>query len=212
MKKTAYALLLAIVSSLPVACSSGPEVHRTIPLVASADAPYSRVLVVALFESFDARRYLEKEVIAQLAARGVDGVAMTSMTDTRTLINRDTVVDRVQQAAADAVLVMQLVSFEAQGEAKDARPQATYNVRPTYWYNVFSVELTEYVEPQYVEFTNQLSLAADVYSTRSQERVWSIATDWTFKKGLQAGADYSRFVDEAAAIVNAAARDGLLQK
>jgi hypothetical protein len=54
----------------------------------------------------------------------------------------------VEKIDADAVLVTQLASLESKGTVKDMNPQATYNFRPTYYYNVWSVDLEEYVEPQ----------------------------------------------------------------
>lgn len=195
---------------LTAACAGGPQVSTKQPVSAAADAPYGNILVVALFESFDARRYLEKEIVKQLAEIGVEATAMTATTDTQTIINRDTVIDRIEQSGADAVLVTQLVAFETRGKAKDANPQSTYNVRPTYWYNVFEVELTEYVEPQYVEWTNELALSSDMFSAATREKVWSIQSDWNFKKKLEPGMDYSVVVDEAKAIVRAAERDKLL--
>jgi hypothetical protein len=102
--------------------------------------------------------------------------------------------------------VTQLVSYEAEGEIKGARPEATYNFRPTYWYNVFEVELTEYTEPDYTQFTNQIALATDVFSAQTQQKVWSMSSDWEIKEGLQPGRDYTAFVGEAKSIVDAAAR------
>ncbi len=198
------------VGLLIAACAAGPQVSTTQPVSAAADAPYGNILVVALFDSFDARRYLEKEIVKQLAEMGVEASAMTATTDTTTIINRDTVVDRIERSGADAVLVTQLVAFETRGKAKDANPEATYIFRPTYWYNVFEVDLEEYVEPQYVEWSNELALSADMFSAATREQVWSIQSDWNFKKKLQPGMDYSVVVDEAKAIVRAAERDKLL--
>lgn len=202
-----YVLVLSL---LGAACETGPQISSTQAVSPTADLPYGNILVVALFESFDARRYLEKEIVAKLEERGVAATAMTSMTDTRTIINRDTVLDRVERTGADAVLVTQLVAFESRGKEKDARPQATYNVWPTYYYNVFAVQLTEYVEPEYIEFTNSIALSSDMYSVQSQERIWAVNSDWEFKEGLEPGRDYSKIVEEAEAIVRAADRDGLL--
>jgi hypothetical protein len=202
-----FSLLAAL---LIAACAGGPQVSSMQPVSAAAGAPYGNILVVALFDSFDARRYLEKEIVKQLAEIGVKATAMTASTDTRTIINRDTVIDRITRSGADAVLVTQLVSFEAQGQAKDANPEATYIVRPTYWYNVFEVELEEYVEPQYVQWSNELALSSDLFSATSREKVWAMQSDWKFKKKLEPGMDYSVVVDEAKAIVRAAQRSKLL--
>jgi hypothetical protein len=187
-------------------CASKPQVITTKEITA-ADAPYRNVLVIALFESFDVRRYLEKEILADLAAAGVEATAMTSMTDTRTIINRDTVIDRAERTNADGVLVIQLISLETTGKQKDANPDATYIFRPTYYYNVWSVDLTEYVEPPYMQFTDQLALSSEMYSAQSAERAWSIRSDWTIKEQLQPGTDYKLFTETAKSIVDAALDD-----
>ncbi|HEX5789333.1 MAG TPA: hypothetical protein VFY03_14210 [Woeseiaceae bacterium] len=193
-------------------CAGGPTVSTT-QAVTAGDAPYDHILVIALFESFDARRWLEQEVVNELTEAGVQATPMTSMSDTRTIINRDTVLDRVTRTGADAVLVTQLVTFESTGKSRDARPEATYNVWPTYWYNVFEVQLTEYVEPPLMEWTNELKLSSMVYSAASQDRVWSINSDWKIKERLETGStrDYSVIVEEAESIVRAAKRAGVIE-
>ena len=70
-------------------------------------------------------------------------------------------------------------------------------------------ELTEYTEPAYTQFTDQIQTAAAIYSVAHEERVWAIETDWTVEEGLQPSMDYSLYVDEAEAIVDAAARNKL---
>ena len=199
------------VTVLLTACAGSPSVTRTQD-VDTADAPYDRILVAVLFKDFDYRRFLEKEIVNAFAKKGVDAVAMTSMTDTRTVLNRATVVDRIGQAGADAVLVTQLVDLNTRSKVKDARPKATYNYWPTYWYNVFEVELTEYVEPSYTRFTDSVTLSAAIYSVASEERVWAIETDWTVSQDMEFGMDYSVIVDEAEAIVAAARRDKMVRK
>jgi hypothetical protein len=57
----------------------------------------------------------------------------------------------VEKLESDAVLVTQLVSLNTDAKMQDMNPRSTHNFRPTYYYNVWSVELTEYVEPQSME-------------------------------------------------------------
>jgi len=204
--------LLSLVTVILAACSSGPQITRLQPLSESADAPYRNILVVSLFESFDARRYLDQEIVNQLSARGVKAVAMTSLTKSTTPVNRDTVVKLVERINADSVLVTQLTSLETSTKAKDANPQATYNFRPTYYYNVYSVELTEYTEPDYLEFEHTLALATDLFSAESQQKVWAIASESKIKESLEHYRDYSKIVDEAEAIVHTMAQDKLIAR
>ena len=210
-----FSLRIAVPSLLTVilgACSSGPHITRLQAPSEPADAPYQNILVVSLFESFDARRYLDQEIVKQLAARGVKAVGMTSLTKSTTPVNRDAVVKLVERIDADSVLVTQLISLETRAKARDASPQATYNFRPTYYYNVYSVELTEYVEPKHLEFNHTLALATDLFSAGSQQKVWAIASESKIKESLEHYRDYSKIVDEAEAIVHSLEQDRLIAK
>jgi hypothetical protein len=192
------------------ACATGPHITRTQEVSESADAPYQKILVITLVSSFDSRRFLEDEVVRQLAELGTDAVASTSMMNTKTPVARQTFLAMVEEIDADAVLVTQLVSLESKGTRKDMNPQATRNFRPTYYYNVWSVELEEYVEPQAVEFKHSLVLATQLYSALSRDVVWAIESKsrivWEFD---QIG-DYSFVVDEAKAIAKHLSRDRLI--
>ena len=130
-------LFFGIVGALG-ACSSGPQITRTQDVLASADTPYKNILVITLFSSFDSRRYLEQEVVSQLSALGTGAVASTSLMDTRTPVTRATFMAMVENLDADAVLVTQLVSLRSEGRVVDMSPEATVNLRPTGYWNVFS--------------------------------------------------------------------------
>ena len=141
-------LLCLAAAALIVACSSGPAITTIRSLPDSADAPYEKILVVTLFSSFDSRRSLETEIVRNLAELGHDAVASTSMMNTKTPVTRSTFIAMVDEIGADALLLTQLVGLDADPTVKDMRPQVTINYWPTYYYNVFAVETTEYLEPQ----------------------------------------------------------------
>ncbi|MDH3719343.1 MAG: hypothetical protein OES79_14585, partial [Planctomycetota bacterium] len=103
-------LIIAIAVSFS-GCAAGTKVTTVQELAESADAPYENVLVVSLFKSFDARRYLEKEIVGQLSELGVKAVASTSMMNTKTPVSRRTFADMAEELDSDAVLVTQLVSL-----------------------------------------------------------------------------------------------------
>ena len=163
------------------ACSTGPQVTRTKELAASADTPYEKLLVIALFDSFDSRRYLEQEVVTKMSVLGTDAVASTSMMDSKTPVTRQTFMAMVDEIGADAVLVTQLMSLQSEATVKDMRPETTVNFRPTYYYNVFSVEVTEYLEPQSIEFEHSLVLMTELFSVLKRESVWAIQANSKIK-------------------------------
>ncbi len=192
------------------ACSMGPQVTRTQDVSESADTPYRKILVITLLSSFDSRRYLEDEVVRQLAELGTDAVASTSMMNTKTPVTRQTFLAMVEKIGADAVVVTQLVSLASKGTMKDMNPQSTHIFRPTYYYNVWSVELTEYVEPQAAKFEHSPVLATQLYSVLNHEAVWAIESKSKIVQDFDEVKGYSIIVDEAKAIATHLSRDGLL--
>lgn len=194
-----------------VSCA-GPQVTRTQPLDSSADVPYGNVLVVSLFKSFDMRRFLEEEIVKQLEAKGIDAVASTSLIDVKMPLNRDSVLAAVDEASSDAVLVTQLLDGQTSVKVRDRRPESTYNVRPTYYYNVWNVELAEYSEPPGLEAVHELLMATQVFSVSTKEPVWTIETRSKLKRNIDRQFSGTSIADEAKAIASAMARDGLLDR
>jgi hypothetical protein len=192
------------------ACSSTPKVTTTQELSPSAKAPYKKILVISLFSSFDSRRYLEKEIAKALTSDSTVAVASTTMMDSRVPANRETFVAMVDKIGADAVLVTQLVNLETKATVKAMSPEATQIFRPTYYYNVWSYELAEYVEPPTVAFDYQLALASQVLSVDKENTVWAIESNTNIKQGINEGPNYNIFINEATAIAKQMSRDGLV--
>ena len=92
------------------------------------------------------------------------------------------------------------------------RPEATVNLRPTGYYNVFSVELKEYVEPQAADFEHSLILGTQLYSVRSKDAVWAIESRSKIDPNVGELASYSIYTDEAQAITAQMSRDGLIAR
>lgn len=208
--RNSLSLLVTLVIML-TACA-GPKVTTTVPFADAVDAPYQNILVIFLAESFDSRRYLEMEIVKKLSEGGVAAVRSTSLMDSKTPVTRQTFVDMVEKVNADAVLVTQIANLRSEGEVVDMNPQATYNFRPTYYYNVWSVELAEYKEPQAVDFEHDLALATQLYSVSSKDVVWAIESKTHIVQKFDAGPNYQIYVDEAKSIVNSLVKAGLVAK
>ena len=204
------ALPLIALSLLLNACASGSKVTRVEDVADTARTPYEKVLVIALFETYDSRRYLEKELVQKLKERGTAAVASTSMMDSRTPVVRKTFVEMVDQIGADAVVVTQLASFAADAKVKDANPQSTYNILATNYYNVWNVELTEYVAPQGVQYDYDLVLATQMYSVQDQDTVWAIESKFRVVQKVNELWDYKVFVEQADVIASHMSSDGLI--
>lgn len=208
--RTTAVLATALVTLLG-ACASAPQVKVVQNLAPTAGAPYQKVLVVALFEKFDFRRYLEEEIVSSLAAQGVTAVRSTSRMDTRTPVVAQTFIDMVQEIGADALLLTQMTGHAGEVSAKDARPEATLNYWPTYYYNVFEVQQTEYIAPPIMQVSHDLVLGTQMFSVRDRKPVWAMESHSQFVVKIEDGLDYGIFVQEAEAIVRQLVRDGVVQ-
>ena len=204
--------VLLVCVTLFVAACAGPSITRVQHLSESADAPYDNVLVVTLFKSFDIRRYFEEEIVKQLKDQGVNAVASTSMMTTKTPVNRESVLAIVDELGSDSVLVTQLVNLDTASKVREANPEATYNVRPTYYYNVWNVELTEYEAPPGLELKHKITMAIEMFSASSTESVWSIETNSQISRDINQHTSGNTAQKEAKAIVNALSRDRVIAR
>lgn len=202
--------LILVGLALALSACTSTQITKVQKLSPSADAPYSNILVIALFESYDARVYLEKEIVKQLSERGVAAVASTSKMTPKIPATRETFLAMVDELGSDGVLVTRLVNHEADVKVKDMRPESSYNVRPTYYYNVWNVELKEYVQPQYMEFKHSIVLATQLYSASTREPVWAIESKSKIVDTFDRPGGVTIIRDEAKAIASHLSRDGAL--
>lgn len=190
-----------------------PRIKRTLDVPESADAPYENILVIALFEKFDSRRRLENAVVNELSERGTHAVASTSLMNTKTPVTRQTFATMVDELDSDAVLVTQLVDLKSEASmTESASPEATYKVRPTYYFNVWEVNLTEYTEPPSTEVKASFVLATQLFSVLSRDAVWAIESKSKIVQTGGPAANYLLYLDEGEAMVKRMARDDLIAK
>ena len=133
--------------------------------------------------------------------------------DTKTPVTRETFRAMLEELDSDAVLVTQLVDIESQETmTESASPEASLKVRPTYYFNVWEVELKEYVEPQSLQVESSFVLATQLYSVFSEDAVWAIESK---SKVVESGGpreNYLVFLDEGEAIVKYLWRDRLIAR
>lgn len=205
-------LLPLAVLMFVAACSFGPDIEREQKLLKSAQTPYRDLLVVVLLDNFDARKRLEKAVIVELEKRGVSAVRSTSQMRTTTPMSRKTYLEMVENLNPEALLVIQLIDVKSTVQMKNsASPEATYNVSPTWYFNVWEVELTEYEEPKSPEFRSSYALLTEVYEVASRERVWAIESRSKITtQGGSIAQNYVLFNDEGRSQVKRLRKDGLI--
>lgn len=204
--------LVILAAAVLLSACAAPQVTRTQALSKSADAPYGNILIVSLLEDFDTRRYLESAIVKELSERGITAVASTTMMNTKTPVTRETFLAMVEEKGSDSVLISQLISLETSVKEMDSRPEATYNVWPTYYYNVWNVELTEYVEPPFLKQEHTILLATQLYSVSTHEPVWAIQSKSKIIEQRETRGDVTVITEEAKSIARHMSKDGLLAR
>lgn len=197
---------------MATAAVAAPKVKHVKKLADDSGAPFENILVATLFSDFGARKLLEKRIVNLLAERGTKSVASTSMTDTKTPMTTETYIALVDSTGADAVLLTQIIDAESEITAKDANPETTVEIRPTYYFNVWGVNVTEYVEPQFVFQEGTVMIATLMLSVEKEDAVWVIESKLKYKKEVGVPRAYDAFDDESKSIVKHLARDGLIAK
>ncbi len=210
--KFRHLMVLASLAMVLSACSTIPRVKKVQKLPDSADAPYDNILVIALLSGYTARKGLERQVVSQLAERGTKSVASTSMMEPTTPMTKEIYVAMIDEIGADAVIISQLVDLQTGITIQDANPEATYNVRPSYYFNVWDVNLTEYIEPPFIGVEGTYVLATQVYSVSTEDAVWAIESTSDFHQDITVPRPYVIYLDEARSIVKHLSRDGVIAK
>jgi hypothetical protein len=206
-------LILIAAGLVLTACATGSQITRTQNVSASADVPYENILIISLFNTYQSRKRLETDIVRSLAELGVNAVPSTSMMTTKTPLTRQGYVEMVDKIDADAVLITQLVDVASKtAMANSASPEATYNVRPTYYFNVWDVQLTEYMEPPKLEVNSEILMATQMFSVSSEKAEWAIESRLKVTTTGGPRDNYLVYLDEAQAIVNHLARDGVVAK
>ncbi len=212
-----YWLIIAstLVLSACANMSNMASTTRIQPLDSAAVVPYQKLLILGVFESFEHRSLLERAVVQDIRNINVDAVAVaaTSMMKTTTPLNTETVLAIIEESGVDAVLVTQLMNMsDSATKVKSRSPQASWKVRPTYYFNVWDVRLTEYMEPQYMETEMSVVLRTELFVKESKEQVWAIETKAEVVKDSSRPDHHPLANSQAADIVKFLKADGIISK
>jgi hypothetical protein len=186
--------------SIVLVAIAGPQAAQAQQESPPPDAPYKN------------GRYLETEIVNALEKQGTAAVRSTSMMNTKVPMTTETFRAQVEEIDADAVLVTQLADLQTTGTVVNMRPQSTYNFRPTWYFNVWSVELTEYVAPPAMNYEHKLSLATQLYSVQAKDVVWAMESNSDILQAFDKGPDYSIYVKEAGVIVKELRRSRMIAR
>ena len=148
----------------------------------SRDEKFSDVLVIAIFKEPAYRNIVEQRLVEVLQAQGVEAESASILYPREGPMDQDIIDGMVARSSADSVIIVRLV---------DTRKETVYTPGTTYipggyggrysmgYYGYYGGGYTVMSTPGYSTEYNIATVETTLFSTASNQRVWSTITETT---------------------------------
>lgn len=141
---------------------------------------YKRPLIIGLSDSQQTRRIFENQLVAELKKANVTAIPSYTLISSKQSINRETVINTIQDTDIDCVLVTYLTSANTEVKYRDSPITASYSG------NAENNMMSETLITNRGRFSDEeiITLKNDLYSVQSQSIVWSVQTETVAAKSI----------------------------
>ncbi len=174
------------------AASNSPATHADPGL---EDASFSNFLVVAVAGNYNSRAQFERATVSELRRKNASASTYHSLVSGNSPITPDDVRKAVRSGNFDALLVTRVLDTQTDLKVSKDREESDATPIGGKLVNLFRYEYTDYKNPGSVDLKTSVTLATELYSTATEEIVWSM--EQTSKGETNLGL----LIDETAAIV-----------
>lgn len=188
------------------ACSSGPQVIKTLHDDAFKGVTFHSILVIGVASNHTNRAQFERQVVSGINATGAAATAYHTVVGRNPSVNRNDITNAIRSRGFDAVLITRVKgqerSFsESQGAPITARERRDVDGNA---FNLFRFDYVELNDPVTVNITATVNLVTELYSAADEKKVWAIET-------VNSAEHVGLLIDEeSAAIVRELSRDKLI--
>ena len=144
------------------------------------DGYINSIMVVALAERYEIRRFFEKEFVKQFKALGVEAIASVDAIPEEKEVNADIIIAEALKRGTEMIMVTHLVSFDDKSVDSSASSASIFH---TYYRNVSIYVLNPGYYAQGIQRTQGVTLTTKLYETKTEKLVWS-ATSKTLEPDL----------------------------
>jgi len=134
--------------------------------------PYKHLMIIGVSDSQQTRQVYEKHFVAELKKKNIMATPSYKLISSKRKMNRETIVDAVQDTDIDAVLLTYLVSADSEMKYRDSPLDMSYSG------NIEDHRISDtIVSKRGVSRSKEVYvLKNDVYDVQSKSLVWSAKT------------------------------------
>jgi hypothetical protein len=145
-----------------------------------AGGDFKKILIIGAAERHPVRRDFENEFADQLQAKGIHAVKSHTIIPADKMLDKKTVLSKIQDLNIDAVLVTRLLYQET---ASQLYPKGKVYVKTPSYYNDFNDYINHSLMSRVSGDPNRLvHLETNFYGLKNEKRIWSALSD-TFVEG-----------------------------
>lgn len=141
-----------------------------------ADSAFTNYLVIGVAGSYNNRAYFERSVVSSLRAHGASATAFYNVVRGNEPIDRDIVIQAVNDNGFDAVLVTRVLGQQSQIDVEKRSPDAkasTIGGRPI---NFFRYDYEELNEPAEINLAMTVTLVTELFSAADERMIATFET------------------------------------
>lgn len=190
------------IAVLIAGCASSAGTREAYEDPGYSDATFSNFLVIGVAGSYNNRAYFERSVVSGLRARGASATAYYNVVSGNEPIDRDSVIQAVNDNGFDAVLVTRVLGQQSEIDVKNRSAGAkasTIGGRPI---NFFRYDYEELNEPAQINLAMTVTLVTELFSAADEKMIAAFETS-----SRNAETVNHLIESSAAAIVDRLARD-----
>ena len=152
------------------------------------EAPYKaqNILVIAIAADYDSRARFERNLASELRKSGVSAAAYYSVGGGNTPIDRDSIARLVASDGFDTVLITRVMDSNANVKVKKGSARAQAIRMQGGGVNLFRYDYETLNDPMTLHINLDVVMSTEVFSTASDNKVWSLQLDFSRMKTIDA--------------------------
>jgi hypothetical protein len=137
---------------------------------------YSNVLVVAVVDFAEYRKWIEHGLVRGIKASGADAKAVVDLVQSDQMIDKEEAAALIEKTAADSVLVVRPLDTKRGDEYTPGKVYVEPGGYVGGWYGYYTRSYRVYVTPGFTSEYREFTVETTVFDAATTERVWSTVT------------------------------------
>jgi len=200
------ALLSAAAAALLAlsACGSTSRTISTLDGPAYAGPEFTKVLVLAIADSYNSRALFERTLVSEISSSGTSATAHYTLTKMDDPIDRPAIENLVQKGGFDSILITRVLDSNVVSKEKTGSAATKVTLKDS---ALFRYDYEELNEPVTLELGINAVISSELFSANSGAKVWAIQSDIADETSIDVAV-----IDAAKIVAQRLRRDGLIAR